>query len=213
MSRIPLAAATATLGLALVLFGCAPSAQKQTTPPASSNPSTASAQPSGAVAAQKPVKPEVNPIGDIPDDQAFVSYTAGNVITLVVPEGWARTDGPGSVGFTDKLNAIQLAWGPSSSAPTVASVRSVDVPKLAASGPAFKLTSVKAFTLPEGPAVLARYQINSAPNAVTGKQYRLDVERYTIFNGGRRVDLTLLSPVGADNVDVWRIISGSMEWK
>ena len=63
-----------------------------------------------------------------------------------------------------------------------------------------------------GPAVLIEYQANSDPNPVTGKQYRLDVLRYELYKSGSEVAITLLSPVGSDNVDPWRIITESYAW-
>jgi len=38
------------------------------------------------------------------------------------------------------------------------------------------------------------YRVNSEPNDVTGKQYRLDVLRYSLFHLGLRVDVILSSP-------------------
>ncbi len=87
-----------------------------------------------------------------------------------------------------------------------------DVPALAAQTPAFQLEGVSAAALPAGPAVLTTYRANSPANPVTGKKYRLDVQRYTVVHQGQRVDVTLSSPVGADNVDPWRIVSQSITW-
>jgi hypothetical protein len=55
--------------------------------------------------------------------------------------------------------------------------------------------------------------VNSAPNAVTGKQYRDDVLRYELFRGGEELVLTLTSPVGSDNVDPWRVVTQSLRWR
>ncbi len=60
--------------------------------------------------------------------------------------------------------------------------------------------------------MLISFQENSAPNSVTGKQYRDDVLRYELFNNGQEVVLTLTSPVGSDNVDPWRIVTQSLGW-
>jgi hypothetical protein len=202
----------------LALAGCA-SAVRQ---PSSSGPvpvspsaqSSQSATPaSGAVAAQKPVPVETNPPGDIPDNQAFVPYAAAGGFSVSVPEGWSRSQTVSGAEFTDKLNTIRVAWSPAPAGPTVDSVKSVDVPKLKSSEAAFELVAVKAVTLPAGAGVLTTYRENSVANPVTGKQYRLDVERYTLFRNGQRLDLTLLSPVGADNVDPWRIVTRSLTWK
>jgi hypothetical protein len=60
--------------------------------------------------------------------------------------------------------------------------------------------------------VLTTYQANSEPNAVTGKQYRLDVQRYSLSHNGTEVVIGLRSPVGADNVDPWRTVTQSFMW-
>jgi len=64
-----------------------------------------------------------------------------------------------------------------------------------------------------GPAVLTTYQANSEPKAVTGKQYRLDVQRYSLYHHGTEIVIGLRSPVGADNVDPWRIVTQSVTWR
>src|SRR5205823_3568004 len=101
--------------------------------------------------------------------------------------------------FTSALNSIGAAWKAASSAPTVSSAKSNDVPALQQSELAFTLQSVKPVTLPGGAAVLITFQENSTPNAVTGKQYRMDVLRFELYGGGTEGILTLTSPVGADN--------------
>jgi hypothetical protein len=63
-----------------------------------------------------------------------------------------------------------------------------------------------------GPAVEIVYQVNSQPNAVTGRQYRLVVERFEFYRSGRGAVLSLSCAVGSDNVDPWRIVSESFHW-
>jgi hypothetical protein len=199
LSLVALAVVSATLS------GCGAAKSAKPTSPTTS---------SGAAAVpQKPVQPEKNPPGDIPDNQAFVAYTAAGGFSIKVPEGWARQVGPSSVEFTDKLNTVRVAWSAPSTAPDITSIAVQDIPALTKSEAAFKLNSIKTITLPAGHAVLVDYRVNSAANPVTGKEYRLDVLRYTLFRAGKRIDLTLLSPVGADNVDPWRIVSHSLTWK
>lgn len=157
--------------------------------------------------------PEDHPPGDIPDNAAFVPYrsTAGG-FTVSVPEGWARTTSKGSVSFTDKLNTVVVSWGPAAAAPTLATAKADEVPQLEQSTRAFTLVGVSSGSLPAGPFVLVRYQANSDPNPVTGKQYRLDVLRYELFKNGEERVITLLSPVGADNVDPWNAVTQSFTW-
>ncbi len=222
--RTPITLGLVAAGVALVLStGCA--AKPTPTEPAGSvstnvatptpqQPAASSAvEASGAVKVEKPVPAETNPPGDIPDNQAFVPYKTVGGVTVKVPEGWSRKNSAASVLFTDKLNTIVIGWVPATTAPTVASFKSSDVPQLARTQAAFEFKSAQAVTLPAGPAVHAVYRINSTPNAVTGKRYRLDVEQYSFFSNGIRADLMLLSPVGSDNVDPWRIVSQSLTWK
>ena len=77
---------------------------------------------------------------------------------------------------------------------------------------AFRLRSIRAVTLHGGGAVEIVYQVNSTPNAVTGRQYRLVIERFEFFRNGRAAVLTLSSAVGSDNVDPWRIVSQNFRW-
>ena len=105
-----------------------------------------------------------------------------------------------------------MSWAPATSAPTTASATSTEVPQLKKTERAFKLLGVSSTTFPAGKAVLIHFEENSAPNSVTGKQYRDDVLRYELFNKEQEILLTLTSPVGADNVDPWRIVTQSLKW-
>jgi len=162
---------------------------------------------------QTPVAPEVNPPGDIPDTTQFVPYTSkSGGFTVTVPEGWSRKTSKDSVTFTDKLNTINVTWQSASKAPTTKTANSTEVPQLKQSQLAFRLGSVKTANLPAGNAVVIDYQANSQPNGVTGKQYRLDVLRYDLFNNGQEYAINLLSPVGSDNVDPWNTVTQGFKW-
>src|SRR3954471_10097038 len=96
----------------------------------------ASSSSRGGQASTTPVAnaPEVNPAGDIPDNQAYVAYAPpGGGFTVKVPEGWSRSATAGAVVFTDKLNAIRIenkaARGPLSAAQAAR----VELPRLARS--------------------------------------------------------------------------------
>ncbi len=174
---------------------------------------TEGSQSQSAVEPQSPVAPEDNPPGDIPDNQVFVNYQpAGESFAFKVPEGWAQTTSGTSAEFTDKLNTVSAKWFPAASQPTLEQANSAEVQELTNTELAFQLVGIKQVTLPAGPAILIEYQKNSAPNPVTGKQYRMDVQRYEFFRNGQQVNLTLESPVGADNVDPWTLISKSFKW-
>lgn len=201
---------------AVVVAGCGNSGKKpaaSTGPikPASNAPSTS--QPSSAANKEAPVAPENNPPGDIPDSQVFVPFKpASGTFEVKVPEGWAQSGPDSSVAFTDKLNTVTINTIDNSTQPTVERANAVEVPQLAQSEPAFQLVETTQVSLPGGPAVLIKYQKNSPPNQVTGKKYRMDVLRYEFYRNGVQVNLTLESPVGADNVDPWKAISESFKW-
>jgi hypothetical protein len=126
------------------------------------------------------------------------------------PEGWARSGSGVRVRFTDKLNGVAAESLLASSAPTVASARSQDVPRLKQSVPAFELRGVSAVTLPAGRAVRIVFRRNSDPDPVTGRVYRDEVEEYLVESGGYLVRLDLYGPVGADNVDAYRTMAHSL---
>jgi len=134
-------------------------------------------------------------------------------LLLKVPEGWSRKTGPASSTFTSNLNSITVAWKPMAAAATVSSARASTVPALQASGLAFRLQAVRAVSLAGGRAVEVTYQVNSPPNPVTGRQYRLVIERFELYHSGRGAVLSLSSAVGSDNVDPWRIVSESFRWR
>ncbi len=216
--------------VALLLAGCGGQATQTTASPttttglssaSSEGPATTGSSTGGSgststeasATTELPLQPEVNPPGDIPDNQVFITYKPLAAFTVKVPEGWARTENGSTASFTDKLNTIVLTWSNATAAPTEADIKATDIPALQKSEKAFELVSVATKKLPAGDAVLVTYRENSEPNSVTGKQYRLDVLRFTLFNAGLRLDITLLSPVGADNVDPWNIVTKSVTWK
>ena len=215
-------AAVVAVGLAGVACAKGASGASPTTAPTtgstSAPPTTgATSQPSSGpspVHTESPVPVESNPPGDIPDSTVYVAYrSAGGHFQIKVPEGWSRRTASSSVSFASKLNSVTVTWGKSSTAGNPSSVKRHEVPKLASTERAFQLQSVKQVSLPGGRAVLVQFRANSAPNSVTGKQYRLVVLRFDFFRNGVEASLDLSSPVGADNVDPWRIVSESFRWQ
>jgi hypothetical protein len=179
----------------------------------SSGSSTSTQSPGGGSQAPGAVEPEQNPPGDIPDDQVFVAYhsDAGGY-TVDVPEGWARTESGPNVSFVDILDTIAVEITSSVGAPTVDSVEANEVPQLTSEVEAFEKVEVKALDLPAGKAVRIRYRANSAPDSVTGKKVRLEIDRYELFKDGNLAVISLSAPAGSDNVDVWNQISSSFKW-
>lgn len=168
-------------------------------------PASSSTDAAGAAGAEN------NPIGDIPDTQVYVPFTGpDNAFTLSVPEGWARTDASAVTTFTDKLNTVRIEARPNATPPTPDSVKRDEMATIDVLGGGF---SVETVTRKAGEAVLATYQAPAPPNVVTGKVGTDAVERYSFWRAGREVILTLSGPVGADNVDPWRTITDSFQWR
>ncbi len=171
--------------------------------------------PNGATATGgvDPNAPEVREVGDIPDDQQFVPYTTSTgLYTIDFPEGWSRTGDGDAVSFTDKFNAIEIAVIDKATAPTTDSVTVVDLPAIAAKAANLAIGKVSTVTRKGGDAILATYEIDSAPNEVTGKSIRVAVERYEFWKNGTSAVITLIGAVGADNVDPWKIVTDSFAW-
>jgi hypothetical protein len=179
----------------------------------SSSSSTASTS-TGSAKQVKPNGPEVSPAGDIPDNQAYVPYSApGTNVTIKVPEGWSRSSAAGATTFTDKLNSIAIEQGKAAGAVTVAQAKRADVPALARSVKGFRLQSVALLQRTAGPVVRIRYLAVAKKNPVTGKGGTDAVERYLFVKSGKELVLTLSGPKGADNVDPWKIVTNSVAWR
>src|SRR6202163_3941829 len=166
-----------------------------------------------AAAQETAVAPEKNPPGDIPDNQVFVQYTSPSGFSIKVPEGWSRIDRPDGARFSDKYNIIDLAVSKADQPPDTARAKARDAAELKRAGRAVEIKSVKDVKLKSGPAVLISYASNSDPSPVTNKQIRLEHERYLMFKNATLVSLDLSAPLGADNVDQWKLMSDSFRWQ
>lgn len=223
LKAIPLLIVVSMISSTTLLGGCGTKSSPSTnTPPnitSSQNNTNTTTQQSQTVVGtgsspEKPVAPEKKPTGDIPDTQAFVTYTSSSGgYDLVVPEGWGRTTKNSDVLFQDKLNGVQVNVTKESSQPTVVSVGNKQVAELKKTGRAITIKSVKNVNLPGGSAILITYDSNSAPDPVTGKQVRLENNRYLFYKNGELATLTLWAPLGADNVDQWNRMSASFKWR
>jgi hypothetical protein len=187
--------------------GSASTPSSQATSSTSASSSTVSS-PTGAA----PAGTETPPPGDIPDTTVYVAYSpSSGQYQVKVPEGWARTVSPAAVFFTDKLNVISI-WTTKAAAPTVASARAAEVPKIKHPLHGFALTGVSVVSRSAGTAVLIRYSADSQPDPVTGKVYKDTFERYEFYKNGAEAVVLLGGPAGADNVDPWRTVTNSFRW-
>ena len=173
----------------------------------------AATQPAPGTATSQ-VAAEANPPGDIPDNQAFVLYTAADhSYTVKYPEGWAQTSSGAEVTFSDKFNSMTLTDQNGFYQPTEEFARTVEVPGIATATKGYTAGTVSTVQRGGAPVVLITYTQDSPPSPVTGTSVRQDVQRYEYSHAGRGVVLTLASPVGADNVDPWRTITDSLRWQ
>ncbi len=204
-----LTAAILAGGLTLGAAACGTTATPATSTSTSSS-APASATPTNA--GVDPNAPEVNPPGDIPDDQVFVEHvddTGG--FTVKVPEGWARSEVGGTSIFTDKLNSVAMT-SVDAAAPTVASATADEVPMIESSESNVTVQDVIEVQRGGQTAVLITYLRDGKADEVTGKTVREAVERYEFHQGGTEAILTLSGPDGADNVDPWKLVSDSFTW-
>jgi hypothetical protein len=204
----------AAIGLLVLLAaGCSGASTGSKAPSTTASPSAAPAgeTPSPAPKVEAPVPAESNPPGDIPDNLAFVPYAnAAGRYRFTHPEGWAEQVAGTHVLFTDKLNGVTADVGSLTSPPTVPEAQANDVPELRRTQPAFELRSVTTVSAPGGSGVRIVYRRNSTPDAVTGRRYRDEVERYELVSHGREVVIEMYGPVGADNVDAYRTMLASV---
>ncbi len=163
---------------------------------------------------EKPVAPEKNPPGDIPDSQVFIKYiSATGNYELQVPEGWARSENGTDVKYVDKLDGIQVKISTANDSFTIDNIKKDQVAALEKTGRAVKIKSTEEIKLTGGQAVLVKYDSNSEPDPVTNKQVRLENESIFFNNNGKLAEIVLWAPLGADNIDQWNLISNSFKWR
>jgi hypothetical protein len=203
-------------GLAVVLAGCTSSSHRTvtatTTAPTSVPPATSGGTCGGPSGTGSNTGPETNVPGDIPDNQAFVTYRpASGGYSINVPEGWARSEQPTSVTFTDKFNSIRVDRQPAPAAPTAASAQN-EMQAVAARLTCYQPGNVSTVSRKAGQGLLVKYRADSPPDPVTAKVVHQDVERYEFWRSGTEVVVTLSSSQGSDNVDPWRKVTDSFSW-
>jgi hypothetical protein len=216
------ACATGTILFGLLAAGCTaqqPNPQSSPATPNATAPTSASpsqsVQKTAALPVEKPVPPEKNPPGDIPDSQAFVTFTSkSGGYSLKAPEGWARSENGANVKFVEKVDGEQVEVTKSATTPTIASIKSIQVAALQQKGHAIKIKQVVSKSMGHGnTAIVVTYDSNSETNPVTGKKIRQENATYYYYRQGKLAALTLWAPAGADNVDQWKLISESFRWQ
>ncbi len=170
---------------------------------ASSSPSKSASQPSADAKSAA--------TGDIPDNQAFLTYRDPSGYTIEYPEGWSRRGSGASVTFQDKANTIEVRVT-RAPAPTLAGVRSGLVAERRVDS-TITPGRAQAVHLKYGTAIMVRYTRQGKADPVTGKRPLLLVDRYVYGRAGRVATVDLATPKGVDNVDAYRMISNSFRWR
>jgi hypothetical protein len=211
-SSLLIATAVLLLAAGAAAVGCSSAPSSVIPPIATSSPGTSVAGTASAPTAPAVAGTETPPPGDIPDSTVYIPYRAPTgEYQVKVPEGWARTVTGGGVSFTDKLNTISVTVV-SAKAPTLASARAIEVPKIQRAVRHFTLAGIGTVNRPAGDTVLIRYSADSLPDPVTGKVYPDAVERYEFYRNGLEAIVVVSGPKGADNVDPWRTVTSSFRW-
>jgi hypothetical protein len=196
---------SAAVALSAIAAGCGSSKPATATTHASMPTTSTTASGPGALQAEA----NSAAAGDIPDNQHFILFqNPRGGYSIKYPEGWAQQGSGDAVVIRDKNNIVRIVAGPAT-APTRAAVeREVQT-----------LNGVKAQTAPQAikvsgkPAFKVVYSTRSAPSSVTGKRVTLLVDRYYLWNGGRRAVVDLGTPQGVDNVDAYRLMIESFRWR
>jgi hypothetical protein len=150
--------------------------------------------------------------GDIPDNQAFLTFEdhpAGYSIRY--PEGWTRSGASGDVAFQDRANVIHVvvAKGP----PPTAAAASAALAELRRGDPTVRSAGPQRATIGGRPVLKVTYTRLSTADPVTAKRLPLTIDRYEYAHGGKVAIVDLGTPQGVDNVDAYRLIARSFQWR
>lgn len=170
---------------------------------ASSPPSKSASQPSADAKSAA--------TGDIPDNQAFLTYRDPSGYAIEYPEGWARRGSGARVTFEDKANTIEVRVARAAT-PTLAGTQSGLVAERRVDS-TITPGRARAIHLKYGAAIMVRYTRRGKADPVTGKRPLLLVDRYVYGRAGRVATVDLATPKGVDNVDAYRAISNSFKWR
>jgi hypothetical protein len=202
------------LATVCLLAGCGGGGTSSTTNHAAATSKTAPQGEAGTLegAAAAPSEAQSAATGDIPDNQIFLTFEDGAAgYSIRYPEGWTRSGATGSVTFQDRANVIHVVVvkGPS---PTPASA-SARLAELKRSDPTVRIGSPQQVTIAGRPVLKVTYTRLSAADPVTAKRLPLTIDRYVYAHGGKVAIIDLGTPKGVDNVDAYRMISRSFQWR
>ncbi len=128
-----------------------------------------------------------------------------------MPEGWARRDAGDTTSFQGKYDVVAATVAQISQPLDMNYAKQTLVAEIQ-KGHAVTIGKISLEKLSSGEAVKIAYSENSEPNAVTGKQIRMESERFYFAKDGKLVSLYFSAPLGSDNVDQWNLMSASFHW-
>jgi hypothetical protein len=176
--------------LTVFVAGCTPAAQTRATP--------------------APAESLV--VGDIPDTQAFITYSSPSGYQIDVPEAWSRSARGNAVAFTDKYDGERIEVRADAGGPSHATqARAFDWIRSVAH--AVRNLHARSQTFSGHPVLRVDFTSDSTLNTVTGRSIRLDDSAYFFVRGDKQAMLLLSAPVGSDNVDQWKRIATSFRWR
>jgi hypothetical protein len=151
--------------------------------------------------------------GDIPDNQVFLVFrNRPGGYSIKYPEGWTQVGSGRDVTFKDKDNLVHVAVA-SGPAPTVGAA-SDELAKLKRSNRALIVTGEpKRLRVGGNTTIRSGYSTRGVPNPVTGKRVTLLVDRYQVATNGKTATIDLGTPKGVDNVDAYRLMIESFNWR
>ena len=214
--RAVLRAASVVGAIVVIAAGCGGSKSASTTGTITTSAATAVATTTAdTVAASTPApaplqaEAKAAATGDVPDNQVFIRFTDTSAgYSMKYPEGWAQQGSGSNVTIRDNNNIVRVLVVPGGAVtPAHAKHDLASVPG------ATVTTPPRTTTIGGHAAVKVVYTTRSGPNPVTGKRLTLLVDRYYVWQGGKRAVVDLGTPVGVDNVDAYRLMIESFKWR
>jgi hypothetical protein len=191
----------------VLLAGCASSHGGRATTGSGASSARSAAAPAGV-----PSESQSAATGDIPDNQAFLTFhNAAAGYAIRYPEGWARKGSGADVSFRERGNSIRVAVA-AGAAPTPASVRAA-LAALRRGDKTINAGGLVRRTFAGQPVIELTYTRLSGADPVTGKRLPLTNDRYVYAHRGKVAIVDLSTPKGVDNVDAYRMISRSFQWR
>lgn len=196
----------------LLLAGCGGGGNGSTLRGVSEKTSSSTAVSPSASEGAVPSEAQSVATGDIPDNQVFLTYdnrAAGYSIRY--PEGWTRKGSAFDVTFQNRANVIRVLVA--RGAPPTPAAAEAGLAKLKRSDPSVNGGAAQALTIGGAAVIKLTYTRLSAPDPVTGKRLPLTIDRYLYAHGGKVAIVDLGTPKGVDNVDAYRMIGETFQWR